>query len=569
MPDSELSTDDRPWRAEDVLADAISQREAHHADRPSTRDALREALAKQAPPVLRVDDEALGAEQLEKPSTVIAPPRKANSPDKELPKEPPIDVPNLELLTCLGAGGFGQVWLARNTKLEHECACKLIPESRAVELEGLQRIKRVPSHAHLLPIEWVDVVDGWVCCVMPLAETVETDKGPTALSLYTYLERRGPLPSKEVARIGADLADALQWLHEHGVTHGDVKPDNVLQLSGAWMLADYGLVRDLAFPTGERHTPDRWPPEGPGKPPADQYLLSVVLFELLTGWSTDRLAEFRTRRLERAGLDRGAPKLAEIIIRATTERPENRFGSVRELRDALESTLAPRRTRRWILTGGAIAAVLGVVAITAVVLGPDPLAELRVESFDVQHYRYDEGDDLDLILGSLLSHETPAAQVNDNMTIHAKLSAPAYAYLLALNTAGQVELCLPPSKSDAPRATETLVFPVDPSFRYWLTDGPGFHGFMLIASAEPLSAWSEWVKANGEPKWMAQAPESETAWIYDGHQLVPAGGTRGTLGPRRGSPRPVLSAVEWVKAQPEVDAAYLIAFPVLPLAQEP
>ncbi len=162
MTDTDAN-EDRPFRAEEILAEVKARRAADgQAERRSTRDLLVELFGELPEPVLPLSDEGdAGA------VTLIAQAR--DGPDDHsavgegLPTSPPIAVPNHQLIRCLGAGAFGQVWLARHALTEHYRACKLIPESRRIELQGLKQLKqRVPAHPHLLPVEDVGASDGWL-----------------------------------------------------------------------------------------------------------------------------------------------------------------------------------------------------------------------------------------------------------------------------------------------------------------------------------------------------------------------------------------------------------------------
>jgi len=252
---------------------------------------------------------------------------------QSLPQAPPVEVPNHTLVRCLGVGGFGQVWLGKHLLTDHYRACKLFHLDRARELEGLKRIKRdVATHPGLVPIEEVGVQGEWLYCLMPLADSARVGQAihepaqylPATLRLH--LRRHGRLPPDEALVVARELAEAIVHLHRHGVTHGDIKPANVLRLNGRWALADYGLADDLdagfgGGGFGDGGTPGYLPPEGPGSPKADQYAFGVLMREIVDDETPSTVAT----------------ALVRIAARATAQRADERFASVAEVVTALSA----------------------------------------------------------------------------------------------------------------------------------------------------------------------------------------------------------------------------------------
>jgi len=568
--------DDRPWKAEDLLGAVV--RDADDGSPTSERvGRYFDRLEFEDTPTASLDGEAKQAREVDH----------ATPQQVELPTEPPVEVPNHELIRCLGAGGFGQVWMAKHTVTEHYRACKLIPKDKALELEGLRRLKqKVPGHPGLFPIEDVGVVDDWLYCLMPLADGATTDQavldhsGYQPLTLDLHLLRHGRRPTFEVADVGVQLADAIRHLHAHGVTHGDIKPANIMRLNGHWNLADYGLARDLSAPTGHGHTPGYSPPEGPGSTKADQYALGVVLMELLTGWTARMLNEFRENPIKDLKLDHDGPRLAEIIQRATEPNSSDRFGSMDEFTEALraiatEQTVPGSLSVRWRWPVAALIAAVILIVVGFVYFQPNRPSQqsasntlvpavFDVESFEVRHYRYDPDTDM-LITTGVISADNPAARVNDDVTVHARFSEPAHFYLLSLDADGRVRPRVPDSPTEAPAPADSLDYPSDPAtnpegFLFNLSRGPGTQGFMLLVSADPLPAWSDWIAAHGEPTWSRESLPPNAIVLFDGRDTRTLSTTREPL-PRRG--RLVLDPIDWAKAQEGVSSRF-IAFPVLP-----
>jgi len=571
--------DDRVWTIEDLMEEIFG---ADGGSGPDTDASPRE----------RVDwffdmVESSSGDEVE----TVAAPRAAPVQRGAVPTEAPVAVPDHDLIRCLGVGGFGQVWIAWSRVTEHHLACKLIPEEKSLELEGLKRLKRrVPGHSGLFPIESVGSVDGWVYCLMPLAEPATSDhavldhSGYEPMTLETYLRRHGPRPGVEVAQVGAALAEAVEHLHTHGVTHGDIKPLNIMRIGGHWALADYGLARELATPTGEGHTPGYSPPdETPGTATSDQYALGVVLMELLTACSARRLDAFRETPIEKFDLDAEGLEVSGVIRRATDPDPEARFGSVGAFARALRAVAepeahAPRAGRAW-FAAAAVALVLVAAAIAAVVMIPSspgpgtpaaaPAPDALVGSFEIRHYRFNPETGNTVSVGPL-GADNPSVLSRDDVTVHASFTEPAYCYLVSLDTDGRVRPRLPASPTAIPERRDALNYPSDPiedpeGFLYNLSSGAGVQGFMLLASADPLPAWSDWIATRGEPTWSLENLPSRGVVLFDGEQTRYLSATREPMPPRG----PVISdPIDWARSLEGVREVRFMAFPVLPSESE-
>ncbi len=579
-------SDDRAWKAEDMLQGVVGSK---RIDSESTRDRIDQYFdridtpAGESPTISVLPTAGLPASG----GGALADDAQATSP---LPSQPPVAVPNHTLIRCLGAGGFGQVWLAKHALTEHYRACKLIPADKAIELDGLKRLKqRVPGHPSLFPIEEVGSAEDWLYCLMPLADTASTDhamlddSGYEPLTLGVHLERHGRRPTDEVATIGLEISGAVRVLHEHGITHGDIKPANIMRLNGHWTLADYGLARDLSAPSGQGHTPGYSPPEGPGTRSADLYALGVVLMELLTSWPARMLADFRKTPIEQFKLDPDGPRLVEVILRATSNDTDERFGSVDELIEALQTLVSdseqriashPARGRRRMWQGIAVAASV-VLALGAWLFLPGLLdgdtappttakSPIAIESFEVRHYRYNAATDTTVAIGPI-NADNPAVREGDDVTLHARLSQEGYVFLLSLDADGRVRPRIPASPTVAPTSTNGIDYPSLPTgtlddIMYNLSRGPGTHGFMLLTSDEPLPPWSDWIALHGEPTWSRESLPPNGIILFDGLETTYSSATRDPM-PRRG--QLMLDPIDWAKTQKDLTTAF-IAFPVLP-----
>ncbi|MFN0150158.1 MAG: protein kinase domain-containing protein [bacterium] len=144
-----------------------------------------------------------------------------------------------EILAPLGAGGMGEVYRAKDTRLGRDVAIKVLPEHLSTEPEVRARFEREAktisslNHPH-------------ICTLFDVGREGETDflvmelvEGET---LAARLER-GALPTSEVLRLGAQIADALDRAHRAGIVHRDLKPANVMLTKSGAKLMDFGLAR--------------------------------------------------------------------------------------------------------------------------------------------------------------------------------------------------------------------------------------------------------------------------------------------------------------------------------------
>src|SRR6266536_3147581 len=144
-----------------------------------------------------------------------------------------------EVLTPLGAGGMGEVYKARDTRLERTVAVKVLPKHLSESSEVRQRFEREAktisqlSHPHICALYDVGNQDGVEYLVMELLD------GETLADRIS----RGPLPLEQVLRYGIEIADALDKAHRQGIVHRDLKPGNVMLTKSGAKLLDFGLAK--------------------------------------------------------------------------------------------------------------------------------------------------------------------------------------------------------------------------------------------------------------------------------------------------------------------------------------
>ncbi len=209
-----------------------------------------------------------------------------------------------EILSPLGVGGMGEVYKARDTRLDRSVAVKVLPSHRSSSPEARQRFEQEArtisrlSHPHICALFDVGRQDETDFLVMELLE------GET----LQYRLRKGPLPLDQTLRCGVEIADALDKAHRQGVVHRDLKPGNVMLTRSGVKLLDFGLAKAITpllggFDASEletAHAPSDLTQEGTllgtfpymapeqieGKPAdtrTDIFALGAVLYEMATG----------------------------------------------------------------------------------------------------------------------------------------------------------------------------------------------------------------------------------------------------------------------------------------------
>ncbi|MEO5989274.1 MAG: protein kinase, partial [Candidatus Eisenbacteria bacterium] len=158
-----------------------------------------------------------------------------------------------EILSPLGAGGMGEVWRARDTRLQREVAIKVLPAALASDLERLARFEREArllasmNHPRIGGLLGLEDADGVPALVLELIE------GPT---LAQYLAKQGALPPAEAIEVAHQIAEAMEYAHECGIIHRDLKPANVkFTGDGTVKVLDFGLAKALLGDEGSGSDP--------------------------------------------------------------------------------------------------------------------------------------------------------------------------------------------------------------------------------------------------------------------------------------------------------------------------
>ena len=243
-----------------------------------------------------------------------------------------------EIVSAIGHGGMGVVYLARERALERFVAIKVLRPELALAQEGRERFRREArvaaqlSHPGILPLHTFGEVGGVWYFVMGYV------RGAT---LAERLRIEGRLPHEDARRILVELADAIDCAHRGGIIHRDIKPSNVLldAESGRAILSDFGIAKiesgdDRLTASGMViGTPSFMSPEqAAGKAGVDArsdiYSLGAVAFTMLSGHEpSDGVLTLVAPEVPRA--------LAAVVMRCLAHEPAQRWASARALLDAL------------------------------------------------------------------------------------------------------------------------------------------------------------------------------------------------------------------------------------------
>ena len=254
----------------------------------------------------------------------------------------------------LGYGGMATVYLAHDVRHDRKVALKVLrPELSAILGAGrfLQEIKTTANlqHPHILSLFDSGESDGLVFYVMPFVE---------GESLRDRLKREHQLPVDDALRITREVADALQYAHDHGIVHRDIKPENILLHGGHALVADFGIalaasrseggtrMTETGMSLGTPHymSPEQAMGEREITPRTDIYALGCVLYEMLVGeppftGPTAQAIVAKVMTAEAPGLTaqrRTIPPHVDAAVRqALAKLPADRFASAAAFAHAL------------------------------------------------------------------------------------------------------------------------------------------------------------------------------------------------------------------------------------------
>jgi Tol biopolymer transport system component len=257
-----------------------------------------------------------------------------------------------EIVRSVGEGGMGEVYEARDTRLERTVALKVSKERFGERFRNEALSVAALNHPH-------------ICALF--------DVGPDYLVMEYVQGKRleGPLPLGDVLRLAGEIADALEHAHAHGVIHRDLKPSNIFATRSGIKVLDFGVAkRQSSVGKGGEHTatdaaalvgtPRYMAPEQIEGKEADErtdiFAFGLVLYEMLTGrhaFEGTTAARVMAAILEKdpaplSTLNAAvSPALAQVVSTCLAKDPAERWQSVRELRHALAWASSPISAPRW------------------------------------------------------------------------------------------------------------------------------------------------------------------------------------------------------------------------------
>ncbi|MCE9518630.1 MAG: protein kinase, partial [Verrucomicrobia bacterium] len=277
------------------------------------------------------------------------------------PEELAPHFPQLEIIECLGRGGMGVVYKARQKSLNRLVALKLLAPERADDPHFAERFEKEAlalaalNHPHIVGVYDFGHAGGFYFLLMEFVDGVNLRQAMKA----------GRFTPEQALAVVPPVCEALQYAHEHGIVHRDIKPENLLlDKEGRVKIADFGIAKMLgesgtgilpvsvestgkmpvphSFVAG---TPQYMSPEqkahGVTDHRADIYSLGVVLYEMLTGELPADKLQPPSRKVQ---ID---VRLDEIVLRALEKTPELRYQTAGEFRTQVETVVAtPDGSRR-------------------------------------------------------------------------------------------------------------------------------------------------------------------------------------------------------------------------------
>jgi serine/threonine protein kinase len=386
-----------------------------------------------------------------------------------------------EVINSIGAGGMGEVYRARDTRLDRDVALKILPDSFALDPDRRARFEREAkavaalSHPNILAIFDVGEADGKFYAATELLEG------------QTLRERlaSGPLPPRKAIECGVQLARGLASAHDKGIVHRDLKPENIFMVNdGQIKILDFGLAKAVgAGPAHSSGATETMAVTDPGTvmgtvgymapeqvrgkgvdARADLFSLGAVLFEVVTGqraFHRDTAADtmsaiLREEPPELVGTRPDlSPALDRIIRHCLEKEPNDRFQTARDVAFALTSlsgsgtsatssanvvTPERRRSRAWLTPALVAIAAAGGVLLGMWMTPPVPLITFEPKTAVAQaifHGRF-MPDGQTLIYSSALTGNTPALFESRADTAIPRQFGPPATHLLAISKSGEL-----------------------------------------------------------------------------------------------------------------------------------
>ena len=419
------------------------------------------------------------------------------------------------IVTLVGAGGMGEVFRARDSKLNRDVALKLLPAAYALDPDRIARFRREAqalaalNHPHIAAIYGLEEANGRQALVLELVE------GATLADRI----KTGPLATRAALTLAHQIAQALEAAHDKGIVHRDLKPANIkVTPGGVVKVLDFGLAKTIGDlqPTTIAESPTlpsdtrlgtvlgtaayMSPEQARGEEVdarTDIWAFGCVLFEMLAGrraFEGDSAADSMAKVLDGAPdwsrLPRHTPARVQALLRRCLQKDRaSRPQTIREVRVVVERLLTPASISR---TWAAIAALTLVACAAAVFIW---LARDRTPWADRSSW---------VQLTNLDSVSQPAISPDGRMLAFIRgpqtFVSPGQVYVKQLPNGEPV-----PLTSDALPKMSPVFAPDGSRIAYTVTDGP---------------SWDTWEVATlrGQPRrWLRNA--SGLKWVGDGNLL--------------------------------------------------
>ena len=454
-----------------------------------------------------------------------------------------------EIVREVGSGGFGQVFLARDTRLNRNVAIKIPNWERLLVGNASERalkearITAELNHPGIVAVYDVQDVSGKLAVISEFVDGQTLEE--------RHLDGDNNM-SPHAVRWMMEIADALAHIHKKGIVHGDLKPANILiDESNHARITDFGLgiydadrLADRLKGAGTVHymSPEQLQGTDYIDGRVDIWAFGVMLYRSLTGEfpffgkERDDIVHAvcnRSPKPPRQLNPTVLQKLERVCLKCLEKDPVNRYASATDLQHDLRSAL-PGRTR-------AKQVVLGVIAATIVVLfvafqvpsirmkwqsiskGRQSMGIanphndkclVSVDNLKIRHFDFARDELAGAVDNGHIGLTSPSAHINDDVAIEIELNQSAYFYVMALNPDGTTELCWPADENAIPQDTAKAICP-SPDDVYGLTEGVGAQAFVLFASDQPLPTFASWKATNGTIPWTKTGDYDGGVWVFD------------------------------------------------------
>jgi tetratricopeptide (TPR) repeat protein/predicted Ser/Thr protein kinase len=280
------------------------------------------------------------------------------------------------MVARIGRGGMGDVWRADDDVLRTPVALKVMNaagDAARARLLNEVRLARQITHPAVCRVFDVGEANGRVFFSMEYVEGED---------LASLIRRAGRLPSSRVVDIARQLCDGLAAAHAQGVLHRDLKPANILiDADGRVVITDFGIAVTTAGET--RHTvvgtpgymaPEQLTANARVTEQTDIYALGLVLYECLTGRHPHQLATPLQAPVKPSAVTADVdPRLERAVLRALAADPARRPPSAAAFAEEIAGAAGgppARGSRRGVVVGAGLAALIALIALAAFLVGP-------------------------------------------------------------------------------------------------------------------------------------------------------------------------------------------------------